>query len=105
MNHNAPTTHETVKVASVFAAPVMLDKAATVAKACDLIKQAAKKTSMFIAFELNTGQMIEDVQLALQGEREVHFYGRPGGAIPTPVELGRVISRHYYHLDKKGGSK
>ena len=50
MNHNAPTTHETVKVASVFAAPVMLDKAATVAKACDLIKQAAKNDAQLVVF-------------------------------------------------------
>jgi len=42
------------------------------------------------------GQMIEDVQLALEGMGEVSFYGRPGGVIPTPSEVLRVISRHYY---------
>jgi 2-oxoglutarate ferredoxin oxidoreductase subunit alpha len=42
------------------------------------------------------GQMIEDVQLALNGKGETFFYGRPGGVIPTPSEVFRVISRHYY---------
>ena len=41
---------------------------------------------------MSTGQMIEDVKLALEGKGHVHFYGRPGGVIPTPVELSRIIS-------------
>jgi 2-oxoglutarate ferredoxin oxidoreductase subunit alpha len=45
---------------------------------------------------MNMGQMLEDVQLALKGEGEVSFYGRPGGVIPTPSEVARAISRHYY---------
>jgi len=36
------------------------------------------------------------VQLALAGKGEVSFYGRPGGVIPTPSEVFRVISRLYY---------
>ena len=52
--------------------------------------------SDFFVFEMNTGQMVEDVRLALEGKGRVHFYGRPGGVIPTPVELFRIISRHYY---------
>jgi 2-oxoglutarate ferredoxin oxidoreductase subunit alpha len=49
------------------------------------------------------GQMLEDVQLALQGQGEVFFYGRPGGVIPTPSEVLRVISRHYYQRGLKKG--
>jgi 2-oxoglutarate ferredoxin oxidoreductase subunit alpha len=45
---------------------------------------------------MSSGQMIEDVKLALEGKRNVHFYGRPGGVIPMPIELYRIISRHYY---------
>jgi 2-oxoglutarate ferredoxin oxidoreductase subunit alpha len=40
--------------------------------------------------------MVEDVRLALEGAAEVHFYGRPGGVILTPLELVRVISSHYF---------
>jgi 2-oxoglutarate ferredoxin oxidoreductase subunit alpha len=61
-----------------------------------IIQETAKQMSEFFVFEMNTGQMIEDVRLALQGRGRIHFYGRPGGVIPTPVELSRIVSRHYY---------
>jgi 2-oxoglutarate ferredoxin oxidoreductase subunit alpha len=50
---------------------------------------------------MSTGQMVEDVQLALGGKARIHFYGRPGGVVPTPVELSRIISRHYYQSQKR----
>ncbi len=64
------------------------------------IQEAAAQVSDFFVFEMNTGQMVEDVRLALEGRGRVHFYGRPGGVIPTPVELFRIISRHYYQSVK-----
>ena len=60
------------------------------------IQEFAKRTKQFLVFEMNMGQMIEDVKLALEGKGEVSFYGRPGGVIPTPSEVYRVISRLYY---------
>lgn len=55
--------------------------------------QAAK----ILCVELNTGQMVEDVRLAVNGKIEVAFYGRaPGaGSLPTPEELFQQISQHY----------
>jgi 2-oxoglutarate ferredoxin oxidoreductase subunit alpha len=50
----------------------------------------------FFVFEMNMGQMVEDVRLAVQGKAEVAFYGRPGGVIPTPSEALRVMTRLYY---------
>ncbi len=41
----------------------------------------------FMTVELNAGQMVEDVRLAVNGKSEVLFYGRPGGAVMTPEEL------------------
>ncbi len=41
----------------------------------------------FLAVELSTGQMIEDVQLAVNGRAPVHFYGRCGGMVPGGKEL------------------
>ncbi|MBF0508563.1 MAG: 3-methyl-2-oxobutanoate dehydrogenase subunit VorB [Deltaproteobacteria bacterium] len=52
-----------------------------------------------LVFEMSTGQMIEDVRLALEGRSNVHFYGRPGGIIPNPEEVARVISSHYLRFD------
>jgi len=61
-----------------------------------VIKEFTKKIRHFFVFEMNMGQMIEDVKLALEGNGEVHFYGRPGGIILTPLEISRVISSYYY---------
>jgi len=41
----------------------------------------------FLSVELNAGQMVEDVKLAVNGKRPVHFYGRMGGMIPTQKEI------------------
>jgi 2-oxoglutarate ferredoxin oxidoreductase subunit alpha len=65
------------------------------------VEELANRTKCFLVFELNMGQMIEDVQLALNGKGEVFFYGRPGGVISTPSEVFRVISRHYYQRGLK----
>ncbi len=41
----------------------------------------------FISAEMSTGQMVEDVKLAVNGRKPVHLYGRTGGIIPTPEEI------------------
>jgi hypothetical protein len=40
-----------------------------------------------MAVELSTGQMVEDVRLAVEGSRPVWFYGRAGGNLPSVEEL------------------
>ena len=65
------------------------------------VQELAKRTKPFLVFEMNMGQMIEDVQLALEGRGKVSFYGRPGGVIPTPNEVVRVISRIYHQKGLK----
>ena len=47
------------------------------------------------------GQMVEDVRLSAQGRSEVSVYGRPGGVVPTPMDLFRVISRTYNKMAKE----
>ncbi len=65
------------------------------------IRELAKDVNQFLVFEMNMGQMLEDVQLALEGRGEIGFYGRPGGVIPTPSEVARVVSRLYYQKGLK----
>ena len=36
---------------------------------------------------MNTGQMLDDVLLALRGQVPVEFYGRLGGMVPFPDEI------------------
>ena len=52
--------------------------------------------SDFLVFEMSTGQMLEDVRLSLEGRRRIHFYGRPGGVIPTPDEIAKTITNIYF---------
>ncbi len=54
-----------------------------------------------LVFELNAGQMVEDVRLALDGKGDVHLYARPGGVIPTPLDLAKVITARYYQRLRK----
>jgi pyruvate/2-oxoacid:ferredoxin oxidoreductase alpha subunit len=51
------------------------------------IAELASTTQAFLAVELSTGQMIEDVKLAVAGSKPVHFYGRCGGVVPGGQEL------------------
>lgn len=47
-----------------------------------------------LVVELSNGQMIEDVQLAIQGKRPIEFYGRVGGNVPSVEELLAKIEEH-----------
>jgi len=46
---------------------------------------------MFLTVEMNAGQMLEDVRLTVNGKKPVYFYGRMGGIIPTPEEIGAQV--------------
>ena len=63
------------------------------------LKDVAKQVNHFFVFELNAGQMVEDVELALGGSSDVFFYGRPGGVVPNPAEISRIISRQYFQKE------
>jgi 2-oxoglutarate ferredoxin oxidoreductase subunit alpha len=56
------------------------------------IGSLAGEKTRFLTVELNMGQMVEDVRLAVNGKSEVSFYGRPGGSLITPEELYEKIS-------------
>jgi 2-oxoglutarate ferredoxin oxidoreductase subunit alpha len=47
----------------------------------------AQQTKLMLTVELNSGQMIEDVRLAVNGKVPVFHYGRMGGIVPTPEEI------------------
>ena len=53
----------------------------------DAIAKLAEHAKAFLTVEMNAGQMVEDVRLAVNGKRPVHFYGRMGGMIPSPEEV------------------
>ena len=51
------------------------------------ISKAADEFRLFLTVEMSTGQMVEDVKLAVAGKAPVVFYGRTGGAVPTVDEI------------------
>lgn len=53
----------------------------------DAIARAAQRSESFLVVEMNAGQMLVDVKLAVNGQRPVHFTGRMGGMIPSPEEV------------------
>lgn len=59
------------------------------------ITAIAQKGKRFFVAEMNAGQMVEDVRLAVNGKAEVLFYGRPGGAVFTPEDLCLKIKSAY----------
>jgi len=52
-----------------------------------IYKEIASKVKGILDVELNAGQMIEDVRLAVEGRVPVEFYGRMGGMIPDPESV------------------
>ena len=53
----------------------------------EIFKEAAKTAKAFLSVEMSTGQMVEDIRLAVNGAAPVYFFGRTGGIIPTPSEV------------------
>lgn len=45
------------------------------------------RVKSILTVEMCLGQMIDDVKLAVEGKKPVHFYGRSGGSIPTVAEI------------------
>ena len=52
-----------------------------------VFEQYAGTAKAFLSVEMSAGQMVEDVRLAVNGKKPVHFYGRMGGMIPTQKEI------------------
>jgi 2-oxoglutarate ferredoxin oxidoreductase subunit alpha len=55
------------------------------------IRELATQVQGILTVELNSGQMIEDVKLAVEGRVAVKHYGRMGGMIFTPEEIEKEL--------------
>ena len=51
------------------------------------IAEAAGHAKSFLTVEMSMGQMVEDVRLAVNGAKPVHFFGRTGGMVPSVREV------------------
>ena len=55
------------------------------------IKGYAHRVKGMLSLELNAGQMIEDIRLAVNGEVPVEHFGRLGGIVPGPDEVVNAL--------------
>lgn len=53
----------------------------------ETVAKAADKVKRMLVVEMSTGQMVEDVRLAVNGKVPVDFYGRVGGMVPSWREI------------------
>lgn len=51
------------------------------------IARLSKQVKGILSFEINAGQMLQDILLATNGQTLVAHYGRMGGVVPTPDEV------------------
>jgi 2-oxoglutarate/2-oxoacid ferredoxin oxidoreductase subunit alpha len=57
------------------------------------LQETALGAKALLTAEMSSGQMVEDVRLALEGRLPVHFYGRMGGVVPGSQEVLAEIER------------
>lgn len=53
----------------------------------DEFKKINPNCKGILTVEMNSGQMVDDVKIAVEGRFPVYFYGRTGGMVPTPEAI------------------
>lgn len=61
----------------------------------EAIAALGKRVRGILTVELNAGQMIEDVRLAVEGSVPVRHFGRMGGMIPNPTEVNDALRANF----------
>ncbi len=59
----------------------------------EALRRAAQGKRGVLVAEINAGQMIQDVRLALNGSVPAEHYGRLGGIVPEPYEIVEALKR------------
>lgn len=71
------------------------------------LARRAQQTRRVLVVELNSGQMVEDVRLAVGDKALIYFFGRTGGLVPLPEDIHDRIeemAREEY-LVPEGGAR
>lgn len=53
----------------------------------DEVRKLTEHARRFLVVELNTGQMVEDIRLGVEGRARVEFFGKVGGLLPAEREI------------------
>lgn len=57
------------------------------------LNNACKNASAVLCVEMSMGQMVDDIKLAINCSKPVHFFGKTGGVIPQPIEVLEEIKK------------
>jgi 2-oxoglutarate ferredoxin oxidoreductase subunit alpha len=58
-----------------------------------VIDKLADRVKSMLVVEINAGQMVEDVRLAVNGKIPVEHFGRLGGIVPDPDEIVEAMKK------------
>lgn len=58
------------------------------------LAELSYRVRQFLVVELSAGQMLQDVQRAVERDADVHFFGAMGGLVPLPDEILAHIEKH-----------
>jgi 2-oxoisovalerate ferredoxin oxidoreductase alpha subunit len=59
------------------------------------VRQLAGRAKAFAVVEMSTGQLRDDVRLALEGRRPVEFFSRVGGNVPSAEEVLAFVEQKF----------
>ncbi len=62
------------------------------------LAQLADRVKKFVAVEMSLGQMVEDVQLSINGKASVYLHAKPGASVITAEEVLKTLE----NIAKKG---
>lgn len=65
----------------------------------EAIYVASRKVKKVFVFEMNYGQMLDDVKIAVQDNSKIEFFGRAGGGVPTAEDLMDFIQKKLVHVN------
>ncbi len=57
----------------------------------EALAKEAMKAKKILVVEMSTGQMVEDVRLAVLGKKPIEFYGLTGGMVPSPDDVANKL--------------
>lgn len=69
------------------------------------LERLVEQVKGVLVVEMNAGQMVEDVRLAVKGRVPVHLLGRLGGVIPLPDEMVAALEELNVAVQRHNGDR
>lgn len=66
-----------------------------------VLQELSTRLKGILVVEMNSGQMVQDVRLGIEGKVPVEFFGRMGGIVPSPDEVFQKIHELYDSVTSK----